>query len=405
VTLDPAAGAPSPAPVDLEALVADARQHGMQAVHLLAWRDLDDVEAGGSEVYVHEVAARLARAGMEIKLRTSHAAGRRPVSNRTGYTVVRRAGRFWVFPSTVVEEIAGRDGRGDGLVEVWNGVPYFSPLWFRGPRVVILHHSHKDIWKLVLSTPSFAKTGRFIETRVAPPIYRNSFLVTDSDSSRAELVDELGFRADRVAIGEPGIDPRFAPDPDVGRSPRPMVVSVGRLVSTKGFDELMRAVARVRSHGHDLTLVIVGEGYERDQLEDLRHQLDGEDWIRLAGRVSDDELISLYRQAWAVASMSMAEGWGMTITEAAACGTPAVATRITGHVDAVRDGVSGLLAEGFDEMVGALERIVTDEGLRGELAAGALGRAGELDWDRTAATVLRSLLEAAHARSRGRRRR
>lgn len=172
-------------PVDLEALVADARQHGMHAVHLLAWRDLDDIEAGGSEVYVHEIAARLAGAGMEVKLRTSHAAGRRPITQRTGYTVVRRAGRFWVFPSTVLQEILGRDGRGDGLVEVWNGVPYFSPLWFRGPRVVILHHSHKDIWKLVLSTPWFAKTGRFVETRVAPPLYRTSFLVTDSESSRA----------------------------------------------------------------------------------------------------------------------------------------------------------------------------------------------------------------------------
>lgn len=389
-------------PVDLEALVADARQHGMHAVHLLAWRDLDDIEAGGSEVYVHEIAARLAGAGMEVKLRTSHAAGRRPITQRTGYTVVRRAGRFWVFPSTVLQEILGRDGRGDGLVEVWNGVPYFSPLWFRGPRVVILHHSHKDIWKLVLSTPWFAKTGRFVETRVAPPLYRTSFLVTDSESSRAELVHELGFRADRVTIGEPGIDPRFAPDPSVDRSPDPLIVSVGRLVSTKGFDELMRAVARVRRHGHAVRLVVVGEGYERDQLEVLRSELGGEDWIRLAGRVSDDELISLYRQAWAVASMSMAEGWGMTLTEAAACGTPAVATRITGHVDAVRDGVSGLLADGFDEFVTNLERVVTDEGLRDKLAAGALERAAELDWDRTAAAVLTSLIDAARIRGAAR---
>ena len=389
-------------PVDLEALVADARQHGMHAVHLLAWRDLDDIEAGGSEVYVHEIAARLAGAGMEVKLRTSHAAGRRPITQRTGYTVVRRAGRFWVFPSTVLQEILGRDGRGDGLVEVWNGVPYFSPLWFRGPRVVILHHSHKDIWKLVLSTPWFAKTGRFVETRVAPPLYRTSFLVTDSESSRAELVHELGFRADRVTNGEPGIDPRFAPDPDVARSTEPLIVSVGRLVSTKGFDELMRAVARVRRHGHPVRLVVVGEGYERDQLEVLRSELGGEDWIRLAGRVSDDELISLYRQAWAVASMSMAEGWGMTLTEAAACGTPAVATRITGHVDAVRDGVSGLLADGFDEFVTNLERVVTDEGLRDKLAAGALERAAELDWDRTAAAVLTSLIDAARIRGAAR---
>ncbi len=62
------------------------------------------------------------------------------------------------------------------------------------------------------------------------------------------------------------------------------------------------------------------------------------DWISLPGRVDDATLLDLYRRAWVVASTSAHEGWGMTITEAAACGTPAVATRIAGHADAVVDG-------------------------------------------------------------------
>ncbi|MEZ5144073.1 MAG: hypothetical protein R2726_16365 [Acidimicrobiales bacterium] len=66
---------------------------------------------------------------------------------------------------------------------------------------------------------------------MAPPLYRTSFIVTDSvsraDCARAGLPPT-------VAIGEPGIDARFAPDPAVGRSPEPLIVSVGRLVSTKG---------------------------------------------------------------------------------------------------------------------------------------------------------------------------
>ncbi len=69
------------------------------------------------------------------------------------------------------------------------------------------------------------------------------------------------------------------------------------------------------------------------------------------GHVSDEELLDLYRSAWVVASASAREGWGMTITEAGACGTPAVATRIAGHTDAVVHEHSGLLVDGRDDFV------------------------------------------------------
>jgi glycosyltransferase involved in cell wall biosynthesis len=93
-----------------------------------------------------------------------------------------------------------------------------------------------------------------------------------------------------------------------------------------------------------------------------------------------------------VASASAREGWGMALTEAAACGTPAVATRIPGHTDAVRDGISGLLAEGTVAGLGsALARALTDDSLRADLGTGALRRAGELTWEATAVGVMRAL--------------
>ena len=93
-------------------------------------------------------------------------------------------------------------------------------------------------------------------------------------------------------------------------------------MAPKRFDELIRVMAEVREHQPGAQLVIVGDGYERLALEQQISDLDAADWIRLAGHVSDEELLALYRQAWLVASASIAEGWGMTLTEAAACGTP-----------------------------------------------------------------------------------
>ncbi len=124
--------------------------------------------------------------------------------------------------------------------------------------------------------------------------------------------------------------------------------------------------------------------------------------MELPGHLADDEVLALYRQAWAVTSASAREGWGMTITEAAACGTPAVATRIPGHVDAVIDGESGLLVDDEDDAVATLERFFGDDVLRKQLAEGALARAAELTWDATAPATFEVL--AAEAERRNRRR-
>ncbi|MCB1039653.1 MAG: glycosyltransferase, partial [Acidimicrobiales bacterium] len=131
---------------------------GLRRIHLLAWRDLDDVEAGGSEVHAAEVARHWAEAGIEVVMRTSHAQGHPPRAVRDGYEVVRKAGRYLVFPRAAVAEAAHRYGRRDGLVEIWNGMPFFSPLWASGPRIVFLHHIHAEMWKMVLP-PNLARAG------------------------------------------------------------------------------------------------------------------------------------------------------------------------------------------------------------------------------------------------------
>jgi glycosyltransferase involved in cell wall biosynthesis len=85
----------------------------------------------------------------------------------------------------------------------------------------------------------------------------------------------------------------------------------------------------------------------------------------------------------------------MTLTEAAACGTPAVATNIAGHADAVIDGESGLLVDDLEELSGALDRVLRDEVLRTRLSKGALDRARWFTWDATARRALDALAAEA----------
>ena len=361
---------------------------------MLAWRDLDDVEAGGSEVHAAHVAQRWAAAGIEVTMRTSYAQGSPPEGERDGYRVIRRAGRYLVFPRAAFSEATGRHGPRDGLVEIWNGMPFVSPLWARGPRIVFLHHFHGAMWRMVLP-PRLARLGELMEKQVAPPLYRRTRVVTLSESSRDELVAEMGLRAERIDVVPPGIDSSFSPA-EGERSATPLIVAVGRLVPVKRFDVLIRAFSRVHEIHGDAHLVIIGDGYERPELEALIGSLGLEDAVSLAGRVSHEDLISLYRQAWAVASASSREGWGMTLTEAAACATPSVATRIPGHTDAVADNESGLLVDGERGLVAGLGQIVADSDLRDRLQAGARKHAADFTWDRTALETLGALATEAH---------
>lgn len=372
----------------------------LRRVHLLAWRDLDDPEAGGSEIHAHQIASMWAAAGLDVTLRTSFASGHPRLGRRSGYRVVRKAGRYMVFPRAALGEMTRRYGRADGLVEIWNGMPFFSPLWTTGPRVIFLHHLHAEMWDMTLP-PHLARLGRCIEARLAPPLYRKETVVTLSETSKQELVHDMGFATERVRVVAPGVDARFTPGGD--RSPTPLVVAVGRLVPVKRFPLLVEALASVKAQVPELEAVIVGEGYEREAIEAVIAGRGADDWIQLAGRVDDDELIDLYRRAWVLASTSAREGWGMTITEAAACGTPAVATDIAGHRDAVHDGRSGVLVDANADFASALQQVLTDPARRARLSAGAIARAGECTWEATAVGTLEAL--ASDARRRRRRRR
>ncbi len=358
----------------------------IRRVHVLAWRDLDDEEAGGSELHLTEVTRRWAAAGLEVCVRTSEVSGEPTSVVRDGVEVVRRSGRYKVFLQGALAEILGRHGRRDALVEVWNGVPFLTPLWARGPRMAIQHHDHADMWPLVLS-PRLARLGSLIECRLAPLCYRSTPVVTLSTSSRAGLIDGLGHRPDGVHVVEPGIHPRFSP---AGRRDAdPLVVSVGRLTASKRVDVVIRAFAEAQDRVADLRLEVIGDGPEQSSLLTLVADLGVADSVVFRGRISDDDLVEAYRRARLVVSASISEGWGMTLTEGAACGTPAVATDIAGHRDAVDDGRSGLLAADDSALSGLMVEAVGSRW--DQLSAGALTFATRFDWDRTATEAFRIL--------------
>jgi glycosyltransferase involved in cell wall biosynthesis len=185
----------------------------------------------------------------------------------------------------------------------------------------------------------------------------------------------------------PGVDAAaYSPDPAVRRTTPPTFLYVGRLKRYKGVDLAIRALGKARQTRPDLTLDIAGSGDDRARLEVLAGELGLADAVRFHGFVSEELKLRLLRSTWGNLFPSPKEGWGITVVEAAACGTPSLASDSPGLRDSVRAGETGYLVPHGDP--GALAARML------ELAANPalvehLGQAGRryaetLTWDSAA---------------------
>ncbi|MEM8618290.1 MAG: glycosyltransferase family 4 protein [Actinomycetota bacterium] len=385
---------------DLERALRRVSAAGIRRVESFAWRDLDDPEAGGSELHADEIFTRWAATGLvEIEHRTSTSDAPRTLE-RHGYRVEQRGGRFDVFARVIAAQTlrrALRQRRADvATIEIWNGVPWLSPWWSPQRSIVWLHHVHREMWADVLREP-LATLGRWNETKVAPRAYQRALVNTLSDSSKSEIVG-IGVPAAHIDVIPPGVDERYAPD-ESQRSPDPSVLIVGRLAPVKRQQVALTALHRARERHPRLTVEVIGDGPDRPRLEQWVADQEAE-WVTLRGRVSDDELLAAYQRAWLVVSASYAEGWGMSLTEGGACATPCVATDIAGHRGAAIDGTTGTLVADPGDIGDAVVALLTDDARRYRYAAAAREHAAGLSWTAVAARQAHRLADACQPRPR-----
>ncbi len=150
------------------------------------------------------------------------------------------------------------------------------------------------------------------------------------------------------------------------------ILSVGRLVSWKGVDGVIRATKILKNTFHDVRLVVAGDGPEQEKLQKLTRQLEIEKAVEFVGRVSQEEVQKLQAASSVQVLNSTYEGLPHVALEAFAANIPMVATDIPGTREAVIDKQSGLLVPLNDEVVLAstIERIFTQPELREELTEG-----------------------------------
>ena len=384
--------------VDFEKTVSRAEHLGLRDLAVIAWRDLEAPDSGGSEEHLTQVSQHWTNAGLSVNIRTAGVQGLPAQAERNGSKVIRKGGRVSVFPGAAFQVLRGGLGPADGVIDVFQGMPFLSPLWTRRPRVGLIHHCHMGTWS-DLAPIGLAQLGYCIERFAIRHIYQSTPLVTLSPSSAEEIVKCMKIKPEQLRVGPVGIDSDFIPDITSGETEIPLVVAGGRFMPPKGFDRIPAILSSVKKKIPALQAVIFGDGPEKSRIESQIQKYSAEDWITLPGFISRENQVSLYQKAKLLIAPSRREGWNMTITEAAACGTPAVATKIPGHLDAVMNQQTGYLVENDYEMAEAIIAGLSDESKRIEMRKNSLEHAQKFRWEHTAAIILNALCDDAESRT------
>ncbi|HKK08411.1 MAG TPA: glycosyltransferase family 4 protein [Gemmatimonadota bacterium] len=365
---------------------------------MVNWQDRENPMAGGAELHLHETFGRLAARGHRVTLLVSGWEGGEARARLDGMDVL-RVGRRYTFPLRVRGGYrALRSGAGfDLVVENVNKLPLLAPAWMHEPVVALVNHLFGATAFREAPWP-VAATVWSVE-RLLPLVYRRTPFHAVSESTADDLAAR-GIERGRIEVIPGGIDHGFyRPDPEVERFPEPTLVYVGRLKRYKGLDVVIRALAGLRECGIEARLLVAGSGDDRSRLEEVAGRAAPRGAVRFLGYVSEEWKRELLRRAWTNVYPSPKEGWGLTNIEAAACGTPTVASDSPGLRESVLDGRTGFLVAHDDPAAWTrgLARLCADAACRERLARGAAEYAARFSWERTAEETeasLRSILAA-----------
>ena len=358
-------------------------------VLLVNWQDIENPQAGGAEIHLHEIFGRLARRGHELTLMCGGWAGA-PRRTRIDDMDIHRVGTRASFGLLAYPYFRRALQRRpwDIIVEDINKVPLYTPLWSSHRVAALVPHLFGATAFLELAAP--LASAVWMAERPLGRIYRHVPFEAISESTRDDLVGR-GIPRGNIEVIHPGIDTTTYTPLAGSRSPRPLFVYLGRLKKYKGVHHVIRAFAALKCA--DATLEIAGAGDYRPGLEALARSLDLGARVRFLGRISEAEKLALLRRAWGLVFASPKEGWGITNLEAAACATPVVASNSPGIRESVRHGETGFLIPHGDiaATAAAMDRLAGSAELVEQLGRQARRFAETFTWERAADETERHL--------------
>ena len=375
---------------------ADLLYFGYLMAHrilILNERDLANPLTGGAEVHTFKVFGELVRRGHEVTQLAASFPGCTREDLIEGIRIRRLANRYAYYgaaPLAARREF--RRGHYDVVVDVLAKLPFMSPWFTQVPCLAVVHHLFGGT--AFRHVPLPVATGTWLSERLIPPAYRDTPAVAVSPSTRDDLI-ERGLEPKRIRVIPNGVDHELYRPSDAPLEESPLIVWLGRIEPYKNLDGLLEAMPEIRRRVPSVRLAVVGSGSGLEAARGMSRKLGLEDCVEFTGFVDSERKVDFLCRAHVMVNTSEKEGWGLTVIEGNACGTPTVASNVPGLRDSVVDGETGFLVPHKDRsaLVNSVTRILNDSTLRETMSRRCLAWASRFDWGQVA-TDFETVLDA-----------
>lgn len=359
---------------------------------ILNWRDIKHSWAGGGEICIFEQASRWIKMGHTVTV----FCGKDLYKNLPSFEVIdrikiyRKGGRFNVYFWTIYRYLFMSREKFDLVIDVENGIPFFTPIFCRIPIVCYVHHIHDK--QFFYELPHFlAIIGYIVEHFIFPIIYKNIPIITVSKTTQKELI-KIGFNEKNIKIVYNGINKDISSLKDhVKKFSNPTILYLGRIKKYKRVDLLINMFQKIIEEVPSVRLIVAGWGTEGLRVTDLVMQGQLQKKITISGPVSNKEKKILLAKSWVFVNPSIGEGWSISVIEANLYGTPAVSFDVAGLAESIKHKETGLLAKDEDDLINKICEILKNHSLRKKLGKNAIKWSANFSWDRAAKESLQIL--------------
>lgn len=349
------------------------------------WRDLKHSWSGGGEIYIFEQASRWVKMGHEVTI----LCGQDEEKNLPFFEVIdgikiyRKGGRYSLYFWTAWYYLMHFRNKSDVVIDVVNGIPFFTPLFCRVPKICYVYHVHGKQFFYEFTAP-FNYIGYVIEKYIFPLFYKYIPIIAISETTKKQLVD-IGFNKNKITVVYCGINGyHHVTKTPVKKFSNPTILYLGRIKKYKRVDLLIKLLPEIVKKVSNVRLIIAGWGTEASNVVDLAMKSPLRRKITVMGPVSSEEKKTLLSKSWIFVNPSIGEGWSIAVIEANLHGTPAIGFNVSGLTESIKNGKTGLLAQNEEDMTQKICETLMNSDLREKLSGNALNWAQDFSWDKSA---------------------
>jgi len=348
------------------------------------WRDINNPDAGGAEVHLHEIVSRIKR--FKVIVVSSNYKDGKSLDKADSY-IIKRLGNWFsytfkapIFALKLIRKLKKKKKIRFVIVEDYNKAPIFLPVicrLYRVPYIVIVHHLNTFTYFFEL--PKFQALILYILEKIAMYVYSllNTIFIVVSNDTKKEMMKYFARHVFVIYNGN-NIEKIIQ-----NTNKENAIVFLSRLKNYKRPHHVLLAFRDIKNKISDAKLYILGNGYEK--LEKLSKKLGLKD-IFFLGHVSEEKKINILCKSKVVVITSMKEGWGLAVLEGNACGCVAIGYNVPGLKDSIKDGVNGFLVDNgnIKALAKRIIEVLKDEELFNRMSRQAIEYAKRFSWDRSA---------------------